>query len=147
MFIKKLYKDTTLPTKAHSDDAGFDVYSREDKLIEPGKRYNFALGFALELVDPHRSDDKYVGLIQGKSGRAVKQGITTIGNVIDQGYRGECHAILVNLGESDIVIKSGEKIAQLLILPIANCHVLRKKEELHESKRGDGKFGSTGLTN
>ena len=136
--IKKLKRDIKIPIKAHSSDAGFDVYAIEQFLINKGDRYCAALGFAIELPD------NTVAMIQSKSGLANKFGIDTIGNIIDSGYRGECHAILVNHGDNTIKFESGDKIAQMLIIKLDKTDILQEVVELSEADRGNNKFGSSG---
>ncbi len=136
--VKKLFDDTKLPLKAKNGDAGFDVFSREKITIWPAQRYCFSLGFAIEIPSG------YVALIQAKSGMALKNGITTIGNVIDSGYRGECHAILLNTSENILKIEIGQKIAQLLIMPCYTEMEISEVIELQNSARDINGFGSTG---
>jgi len=129
-----------LPTKAYNGDAGHDVYNNgNEEYIEPGCRVLINLGFALEL------ERGCMALIQEKSGMALKQGILTIGNVIDSNYRGEVHAILVNLSDKLITIKPKQKVAQMLILPCYTSMEYELVNKLSESDRGDGGFGSTGV--
>jgi len=138
--IKPLYEDTILPKKEHDGDAGHDIYNHSaDRVLVPGERFKFPLGFAMELPSG------WVALIQGKSGLATDCGITTIGNVIDGNYRGQCHATLVNLGSECVEIKRGQKIAQMLIMPCYTSLSYIVVEELSESNRGSDGFGSTGL--
>jgi len=138
--IMALNSCNILPMKAYENDAGFDVYNNGlEKRIKPGCRALIDLGFAMEL--------KYgwVALIQEKSGMANKQGIITMGNVIDANYRGEVHAIVMNLSDELVVIKPKQKVAQMLIL---SCYTGRKYtavDILGESNRGAKGFGSTGL--
>lgn len=135
--IKKLYSNTILPSYAHPGDAGLDLYSREEKTLLPGGRHNFLLGFALEFASG------YAAIIKDKGGPAHKYGLHTIGGVFDAGYRGEYNVELVNLGKESYRISRGDKIAQLVILPVAVAG-LEEVEELSQSSRGEGKFGSTG---
>jgi len=137
--FKKLRDDVKLPTRAKAGDAGLDVYSAEEFTvnIKSGRMHKFALGLACEFPDGH------VLLTQAKSGLAARYGVTTLGNVIDSGYRGEIHAILLNTGNDNVIIDPGEKIAQLILMP---CWTGQPKEvkNLSDSERGSGGFGSTG---
>ena len=138
--IKPLKPVTILPKKAYDGDAGFDVFNNDKDLrLWPGERLKIQLGFAMELPPC------YVALIQEKSGMAVKHGIVTIGNVIDSNYRGECHAILINTGDRPVDLKLGTKVAQMLIMPCYTGSEYLVVDELSESNRGEGGFGSTGL--
>lgn len=136
--IKKLEKNVKLPSKAHESDAGFDLYANEAFHINPGEIYNVPLGFAIEI--PKHT----VALVQGKSGLAKNNRITTIGNVIDSGYRGECHALLINHGYEPIYFNQGDKVAQLLIIKLFEVDKFKEVEELSDTSRGSGGFGSTG---
>ena len=134
--LKKLVPDVTLPSYAHPGDAGMDLYGRETRTLEQGEPHVFKLGFALELPPG------YVGLIFDRSGMGAK-GIKTLGGVIDHTYRGEWGVILVNTTDREHLVKAGDKIAQLLIVPIA-AGELEVVQELGETRRGEGGFGSTG---
>ncbi len=135
--IKKLNDDAIPPKYAHEGDAGMDLYSRETMILKAGTRHLFKTGISMEIPEG------YVGLFWDKSGLAFKNGITVLGGVIDSGYRGEFGVILLNTGEDDYEIKKGDKIAQVLIQPVVNAE-LEVVEELDNTKRGDGGFGSTG---
>ncbi|MFW0862164.1 MAG: dUTP diphosphatase [Candidatus Komeilibacteria bacterium] len=135
--IKKLHPDTKLPSYANKGDAGMDVFSLEDKAIKPGERYLFKLGFAMEIPDG------YVGLFWDKSGIASKHGIHTLAGVIDSIYRGEFGVVMLNTSDESYEFKKGDKLAQLLIQPIVSPE-LEEVEELSDTNRGDGGFGSTG---
>ncbi|MBU0778260.1 dUTP diphosphatase [Patescibacteria group bacterium] len=135
--IKRLREDVKLPVKAREGDAGFDVFSTKEILIGPGETFKFPLGFALEF------DPGNVVLIQEKSGMAVN-GILTIGNVIDSGYRGECHVILLNSSKLSSWIKMGQKIAQILLVPCYTGNEIVEVTELSDTERGGDGFGSTG---
>ena len=128
--------DATLPTRAHPDDAGMDLYNLEDVHIGPseGKLAKTGIAIALEMG--------YVAMVADRSSLA-KKGIKTAGGIIDAGYRGELHIVLWNLSKEAIHLKKGERIAQLLILPIATPAV-QEVQILDETARGTGGFGSTG---
>ncbi|MCF7795965.1 dUTP diphosphatase [Patescibacteria group bacterium] len=133
--INKKYGKINKPAK--HGDAGYDVFATKDIILKPHERYNMPLGIALEFP----SD--YVCVVNQKSGLANKYGIDTIGNVIDSGYRGEIHALIVNTSNKDIFIKAGQKIAQLLFLFWKEFNILYV-DELTETDRGSNGFGSTG---
>lgn len=139
-YVKRLKDEATMPQKAHAGDAGFDVFNTmDDFLLYPRDKVKIPLGFAIEVPWGH------VALIQEKSGMAANQGIITIGNVIDCGYRGEAHAILFNLTDATVKIKKGQKVAQMLIVPCYCDTEYEVRDELSSTGRGDGGFGSTGL--
>lgn len=134
--IKKLHEDVILPKYAHPGDAGMDLFSRELRTLERGEPHLFKLGFQLELPEG------YVALIKDKSGLALK-GLHTMGGVIEHTYRGEYGVILNNVTTREVKIEPGQKIAQLLIMPICTADI-EEAEALSETTRGAGGFGSTG---
>lgn len=135
--VKKLDKDAKLPQFAHPGDAGMDLFSNENLVINPNERKNVASGIAVKI--PHG----YVGLIWDKSGMAWNGGIKTMGGVIDSGYRGEIGVVLANLSDKKYEIKKGDKIAQMLIQKIETPEIM-EVNELDNTSRGEGRFGSTG---
>lgn len=135
--IKKLNPDAIIPSYAHEGDAGMDIYSCEDFILLPHERHLFSTGISIELPEG------YVALIWDKSGVANK-GIKSMGGVIEYTYRGEYKIILYNTSKEPYEVKKSQKIAQILIQPIMNANV-QEVNELSETKRGDGAFGSTGL--
>lgn len=134
--VKKLELDATLPTRAHSDDAGLDLYGSETIVIPPFGGTLASTGIAMAL--PHG----YVGMIADRSSMARK-GLKTAGGIIDAGYRGEIKVIFRNLTDQEIRIEKGDRIAQMLIIPIATPAV-EEVQDLESSERGEGGFGSTG---
>jgi len=134
--IQKLYVDVKVPAYAHPGDAGMDLYSRELRTLERGEPHLFRLGFKLELPPG------FVALIKDKSGLALR-GIHTMGGVIEYTYRGEYGVILNNVTNREFRVEPGDKIAQLVILPVATA-VLEEVGSLSETSRGEGGFGSTG---
>lgn len=137
MKIKKLNPEAIVPNYAHENDAGMDLYSVEELILKPKHRAKIKTGISIELPKKH------VALVWDKSGIALS-GIKTMGGVIDAGYRGEIQVILVNLSSENYVIKKGQKIAQLLIQKVENPKV-EIVEELSETSRGEGGFGSSGI--
>jgi dUTP pyrophosphatase len=135
--IKKLHPDAVLPNYAHPGDVGLDMYSLEDYDLQPGERHLFPVGFALEF------ENGYAAIVKDKGSLPKNAGIHTMGGVFDAGYRGEYNAYLINLGSETYSIKKGDKIAQLIIYPVAIAD-LEEVEELSDSERGEGRFGSTG---
>lgn len=135
--IKKLNPDAKLPTYAHPGDVGMDLYSLEDYTLQPGEWKIFYVGFALEF------NTGYAAIIKDKSSLPKEHGAHTLGGVFDAGYRGEYNVQLMNLGDKPCEIKRGQKIAQLIMFPVAIAE-LAEVDELNESERGAGGFGSTG---
>lgn len=136
--IKKINSDAIIPKYSHDGDAGMDIYSIEEFIIKSHERKIISTGIAIELPEG------YVSLIWDKSGLASKNGVTTLGGVIDSGYRGEYKIILLNISNEDFKIIKGQRIAQILIQKIERAEIEEVKE-LNESSRGAGRFGSTGL--
>lgn len=136
--VKKLHSDAKIPRFALSGDVGMDLYSIEDRIIKPGQRISCPTGIAIKIPQG------YVALIWDKSGPSHKYGIKTLGGVIDSNYTGEYLIGLVNLGQEDFVIEKGQKIAQVLFQKVEIPEV-EEVDELEETNRGSGRFGSTGI--
>lgn len=133
----KLDEGAHKPTRAHADDAGLDLYSREDVTIYPHDCAVFDTGVHMEIPRG------MYGKIESKSGLNVKYGVVSCGGVIDSGYTGSIAVKLYNLGNRIYRVWAGDKIAQLVIMPCV-APSLELVEELEETERGDGGFGSTG---
>jgi dUTP pyrophosphatase len=124
-------------TRAHELDAGYDLYSREDAVIFPNSSGKFDTGVHVEIPAG------YVGFLKSKSGLNVKSGIQSEG-VIDAGYTGSICVKLYNHGAHAVEIKKGQKISQIVFLPIITPE-LELVDSLEETERGCNGFGSTGL--
>lgn len=135
--IKRLDKGAVLPDYAYPGDAGMDFFSNEEVWLGPGERRLISTGIAMAIPEG------YVGLVWDKSGMASKFGIKTMAGVIDSGYRGEVKILLYNLSMEEFKVEKGMKIAQMLIQPVEQRKVV-EAEELEETERGAGGFGSTG---
>lgn len=135
--IKRFNPEAKLPTYAHPGDVGLDLYSLDEYTIVPGERHFFYLGFGLEF------EHGYAAIIKDKSSLPKEGGLHTMGGVFDAGYRGEYNVLLINLGDKPYTIQKGQKIAQLVILPVVIAEI-KEVEELSTSSRGTGGFGSTG---
>lgn len=136
--FKKIHKDAKIPSYAYKGDAGLDLYIPESLIIKKGERKSVALGIAIEIPDG------YVGILFDKSGLSHKYGLKSYGGIIDSGYRGEIHVGMMNLSDLDYEFKTGEKIIQILIIPIVQAEVV-EVDDLSDSDRGTGAFGSSGL--
>lgn len=136
--VKRLKPEAKLPTYEHPGDVGMDVYSLEDKILQPGERYIFFVGFAMEF------SEGYAAIIKDKSSLPKNGGVHTMGGVYDAGYRGEYNVNLVNLGQEPYTVSKGDKIAQIVLFPVAQRPTLVEAEDLSDSARGEGRFGSTG---
>lgn len=142
----KLDNGARIPTSAHEDDAGLDLYTPIDVNV-PRAIVKFfddvVIGSATIDTGVHVEIPKgYVGFIKSKSGLMVKHGLTADGT-IDSGYTGSICVKLFNHTSKDYRFKAGEKIAQLVILPIVTPD-LELTDDLEKTERGDGGFGSTG---
>ena len=127
-----------MPTRAYPQDAGLDLYAAEEMMIMPGSQST--IGTGLRIAVP----EGYAGFVWDKSGLAAKSRLKTMGGVLDSNYRGELKVILANLGHAPYQVRTGEKIAQLVVKPVALFPVVEEKIE-DETERGGGGFGSTGL--
>ncbi len=140
--IKKLRENAVIPTKATSGSAGFDLYAaiEESVKIPAGGNAVISTGIAIALPS-----DGYVALIFPRSGLSVKHGIGMLNSVgvIDSDYRGELSVGLINQFKTPYTIEPGERIAQLLLMPIASAQLL-VVDELDNTIRGEKGFGSTG---
>lgn len=134
--IQRLDPAAIVPTRAHSGDAGLDLYALEDAPVIPGDGTAIATGIAVAIPYGH------VGLIKPRSGLAVRHGIDTLAGVIDHGYTGEVKVLLTTHSETSRWIKAGERVAQLLVVPIAYA-TPQVVDALPGSARGNGGFGST----
>ena len=134
--IKKLKEGVKMPNYAHPGDVGLDLYAMETVTIPPMGHYRFWHGFALEFPEG------YGGIIMDK-GSISKAGLLHMGGVYDAGYRGEYNTHLVNLSDKPYTFEEGDKVAQLVIMPIAHVE-LEETDILSDSSRGEGMFGSTG---
>jgi dUTP pyrophosphatase len=135
--VLRMAPDAVLPTRAHPDDAGLDLFGLEDVILLPGQGRVARTGIAIALPSG------CVGLVADRSSMA-KKGIKTAGGVIDAGYRGELQIILWNLSADPVQLRAGERIAQLLIMPVATPAVQEVKEFNQETVRGAKGFGSSG---
>ena len=131
--------DDLAPAKAHSDDAAYDLRSRIDLTIDPGKVALVPTGLTLELPVGYEAQ------VRPRSGLALKSGIGVLNGpgTIDAGYRGEVGSILFNFSDRPFEIRRGDRISQMVIAELADVH-LESVEQLSESARGSGGFGSTG---
>ena len=142
MTVKVLRSDPAaqLPAYAHPGDAGMDVRSVEDVTIAPGARAPVRTGLVLMLPPDAEAQ------VRPRSGLALKHGVTVLNTpgTIDAGYRGEVGVILINLGAEPFVVEKGMKIAQLVVVPVAQAEIV-EVAAVDATDRGAGGFGSTGV--
>ncbi len=138
--IKKLSSAAHLPQYAHFGDSGADLFSTEQVTLKPMERRAVGTGLAAEVPPGYELQ------VRPKSGLAIKSAITVLNTpgTIDFGYRGEIKVILINLGAEDYRIEKEQKIAQLVVAPVAYAK-FEAVSELTDTSRGTGGFGSTGL--
>ena len=138
--FKKVHPDAVLPSYAHPSDAGMDLRSVDDLTLAPGQRALVHTGLVM-LLPP-----LYEAQVRPRSGLALKNGVTVLNTpgTIDSGYRGEVGVILINLGQTAFEVKRGDKIAQLVIAPVTQPDIA-ETDEVDETDRGAGGFGSTGV--
>lgn len=138
--VSKLAEAATLPTRAHDGDAGLDLYACEAAHIGPGERWGIGTGVAVEIPAGH------AGLVLPRSGIARDHGISLVNSpgLIDSGYRGELRVLLLNTDPAETFrVAAGDRIAQLVVTPIALAEPV-EAPELADSTRGGGGFGSSG---
>ncbi|SFG11788.1 dUTP pyrophosphatase [Novosphingobium sp. CF614] len=128
-----------LPAYATDGAAGMDAVSAEDVTIAPGARHAVATGLAVAI--PHGFEIQ----VRPRSGLALKHGITVPNTpgTIDSDYRGELKVILINHGHAPFEVRRGDRVAQLILAPVTRAAWL-PVDELDETQRGEGGFGSTG---
>ena len=132
----KLDEGAKMPTRAYPTDAGMDIYSRDTKTVPAHGSAIFDVGVHIELQMGS------VGMLKSKSGLNVKHGITSEG-VIDVGYSGSICVKLYNHSNEDYIVQKGDKISQLVIMPILTPD-LELVDDITSSGRGDNGFGSSG---
>lgn len=136
--VKRLHHEAVLPGQGREGDAGYDLTAPHGGILDAGERADFGTGLAVAIPEG------YVGLIKPRSGLALRSGIDVLGGVIDSGYRGEIRVILFNTSDTDFIVSDGDRIAQLVVQPVAQP-IYTEVYELPESVRAEGGFGSTGV--
>ncbi len=138
--IKRTSKLAVLPTFSYPGDAGMDLHSIENTVIAPNSIQLIHTGLIIEL--PPKTEAQ----IRPRSGLALNNGITVLNSpgTIDEGYRGEIGVILINHGTKSFYVTEGMKIAQLVVKPILSIE-LEEVDDVSNSERGKGGFGSSGL--
>jgi dUTP pyrophosphatase len=140
--IKLLDEDLPVPRSQHAGDAGLDLPSRVDLTLEPGERATVPTGIAVAIPRG------YAGFVLPRSGLAARHGIALVNSpgLIDAGYRGEVAIVMINTDRHEAFhIKRGDRIAQLVLQQIVDAATV-EVDELDETSRGAGGFGSTGTS-
>lgn len=136
--IKKLSADAVMPAKAHPSDAGFDLYAAADAIIPARGRALVPTDIAMEIPEG------YFGLVTGRSGLTIREGIVGQVGIIDAHYRNGIGVMLFSHRDVNYVIHKGERCGQILILPLADVEGLVEADTLTTTDRGEGGYGSTG---
>jgi len=140
--VEVLFTGKNPPVVAHPGDAGADLIATESALLAPGHRVTIGTGLALALPEG------FVAFVVPRSGLAAKHGISIVNapGTVDAAYRGEIRVTLINLDPTEsFQISAGDRIAQLIVMPLARPRFVAV-EHLPGSHRGDGGFGSTGVS-
>lgn len=137
--VKLINSDAMLPLQANPGDAGLDLFSAEEKTLNPGEAELISTGIILEL--PQGTEAQ----VRPRSGLALKHSITVLNSpgTIDEGYRGEVKIILINHGKEVFKIEKKMRIAQMVIAPVSRVKI-SLVEEISDSERGMRGFGSSG---
>lgn len=138
--VHRIHKDAILPKYAKPGDAGLDLFSVEEVVIEPSETKLIKTGIRIEL--PINTEAQ----VRPRSGLALKNSITVLNTpgTIDEGYRGEVGIILINHGKDSFKVEKGMRIAQMVVKPVWTVDVI-ETDELSETERGEGGFGSSGV--
>lgn len=137
--VKKVHNDAVIPSFAHPGDAGMDLFSVADMVINPTESALIPTGICIELPKDTEAQ------VRPRSGLALNYSVTVLNSpgTIDEGYRGEIKVILINHGKEPFIVEKGDKIAQMVIKPTYKVEIIQA-QELGDSSRGEGGFGSTG---
>ena len=138
--FRRIDPSATLPSYAHPGDAGMDIRSIEELVVEPGARRLVHTGLVMILPPDYEAQ------VRPRSGLALKNGVTVLNTpgTIDAGYRGEVGVILANFGSEPFKVEKGSKVAQIVIAPCTRAEIV-ETVEVDVTERGEGGFGSTGV--
>jgi dUTP pyrophosphatase len=138
--VKRVRPDAQVPARAHPGDAGLDLVAVEGCELRPGERLAIPTGLAVAIPPGH------AGLVVPRSGLALRHGLTVANapGLIDAGYRGELLVLMINLSAEPQRIAAGDRIAQLVIVPVAVAPATEVEELPASDGRGEGGIGSSG---
>ena len=140
--VKLLEEGARLPVVAHpGEDLGYDLFALEGAVLAPRATVKVRTGIAVEARDPQSGAP--LGLLVRDRSSMAARGVATTGGVIDAGYRGEILILMTNLGEAAVELKAGEKIAQMIPVPVLTGNV-EEVASLEDSARAEKGFGSSG---
>lgn len=135
--FQKLHSDATAPTRSHTGDLGYDLYANDTVTIGPGQRAKVSTGVAFQFPGG------WGGFVKDRSSMAMQTTLEVIAGVLDCGYIGEASVLFANYGTEDILINIGDKIAQMVLVPLANFPLEEVEEIISTDGRGSDGFGST----
>lgn len=137
--LKRLDPGLPIPSTSHPGDGGVDLFAAAGVSLEAGERTTVPTGIAVAIPEG------YAGLVVPRSGMARRSGIGVVNapGLVDAGYRGEIKVLLINHGRETLELRRGDRVAQLVVVPIAEQELV-EVDELPPSVRGEGGFGSTG---
>jgi len=138
--IKKLKDDAKIPFRQTEGSSGYDLYSNEEFTLKPSDIVLVSTGISMEIPQGYEAQ------VRPRSGLALKKGITVLNTpgTIDADYRGEVKVILINLGKKEVVLNKYERVAQLVFQKVETVN-FSVDEDLSDTVRGEGGFGSSGL--
>ena len=137
---KRLSPQVVVPSPAHPGDAAVDLCATVEVTLEPGSRLAVPTGLAVAIPEG------FAGLVVPRSGHALRSGVGVVNGpgLIDSGYRGEIKVILVNHGQEEVSFAPGDRIAQLMVVPVPVIEWV-EVDDLGDTARGESGFGSTGV--
>ena len=139
LHVRRLRPEASLPGRAYAGDAGLDLASCERVVLAPGERAVVPTGIAVAIPEG------FAGFVQARSGIAARHGIAVVNSpgLVDSGYRGELRVVLLNTDRSEtFVVEVGDRIAQLVVLPVPELELV-EVDELPDSERSVRGFGSS----
>lgn len=136
--IKRLAPTAVMPTKAHPTDAGFDLYASSDVIVPARGRVLVPTDVAMEIPEG------CFGLVTGRSGQTIREGIVGQVGIIDCHYRNGIGIMMFSHRDSDYEIPQGTRCGQIVILPLTDVEGLVETDTLSDTDRGEGGYGSTG---
>lgn len=136
--FKRLHSYATIPTRATSGSAGFDLYATDNHMVWPGARVKIPTGVQMEIPEG------YAGFVWPRSGMAIKHGFDILAGLIDSDFKNEVMVAAINHGEGMIEIRRGDRIAQIVFSPVMTLMEMTDSIA-KKSERGTGSFGSSGV--
>lgn len=148
LYVKLSHPHAKLPTYGSASAAGVDLYSCDSYIVKAHTRECISTGISIEWANNNMTietkPENYYLRIAPRSGLSLKNGIDVMAGVIDYDYRGEIKVILLNTSDNDFMISPGDKIAQAILTKINRFDQIIQCEQLSDTMRGVGGFGSTG---